>query len=47
MTLDVALDAVVGRGMGAFLSCIPGRLAFFEAEGPGERYILDRLSDER
>ena len=42
MPLMEALDAVVGRGMGAFLSCIPGRLAFYEGEGPAERYVLDR-----
>ncbi|HTX35959.1 MAG TPA: hypothetical protein VME43_13100 [Bryobacteraceae bacterium] len=35
-----ALDRVVGRGMGAVLSCIPGRLAFVETED--ERFILER-----
>ncbi len=37
-----ALEAIVGRGMGTFLSCIPGRLAYFEGEERGERYILER-----
>jgi hypothetical protein len=30
--------------MGTFVSCIPGRLAYFEAEGPGQRYVLERAS---
>jgi hypothetical protein len=40
--LEAALDAVVGRGMGALLSCIPGRLGYFEGEVSGERYVLER-----
>jgi hypothetical protein len=35
-----ALKRIVGRGMGAVLSCIPGRLAFVETED--ERFILER-----
>lgn len=35
-----ALRQVVGRGMGAVLSCIPGRLVFVETED--ERFILER-----
>lgn len=35
-----ALKQTVGRGMGTVLSCIPGRLAFVEAED--ERFILER-----
>jgi hypothetical protein len=42
MPLAEALGAVVGRGMGAFISCLPGRLAYFEAEDAGERYVLHR-----
>jgi hypothetical protein len=42
--LEEALSAVVGRGMGAFVSCLPGRLAYFEGEEPGERYLLERAS---
>lgn len=42
MPLDAALDAVVGRGMGTLLSCIPGRLGYFEGEGSGKRYVLER-----
>jgi hypothetical protein len=42
LELHTALNEVVGRGMGTFLSCIPGRLAYFEGEGPKERYLLSR-----
>ena len=42
LPLDAALDAVVGRGMGTLLSCIPGRLGYFEGEVSGERYVLER-----
>ena len=35
-----ALEEVVGRGMGTVLSCVPGRLAYFESED--ERYVLHR-----
>ena len=40
LPLADALDAVIGRGMGTLISCLPGRLAFYEGEGPGERYLL-------
>jgi hypothetical protein len=40
LVLIEALEQVVGRGMGAILSCIPGRLAFLETED--ERFILER-----
>lgn len=42
LPLRDALDAVVGSGIGTVLSCIPGRLAYYEAEDAGERYILSR-----
>lgn len=42
MSLDHALKAVVGRGMGAFVSCIAGRLGYFEGEAQNERYLLER-----
>lgn len=38
--LAEALDECVGAGFGFFLSCIPGKVAYFEAEDLGERYIL-------
>jgi hypothetical protein len=40
--LDEALRKVVGQGMGTLLSCTPGKLAYYEGEEPGERYILMR-----
>jgi hypothetical protein len=42
LPLEEALDRVVGLGMGTFLSCVPGRLAYFEGEEARERYILER-----
>jgi hypothetical protein len=42
LPLREALDAIVGSGMGTVLLCIPGRLAYYEAEDAGERYILSR-----
>jgi hypothetical protein len=35
-----ALQEVVGRGAGTIISCVPGRLAYFESEE--ERLILQR-----
>jgi len=43
MPLLKALTEIVGQHYGALVSCIPGRLAYFEGEGPGVRYILERL----
>jgi hypothetical protein len=40
--LHDALDDVVGSSDGTFVSCIPGKLAYFEGEEPNERYILER-----
>lgn len=42
-----ALEKVVGVGMGTFLSCIPGRLAFFEGEQMKTRCILEFPSQRR
>jgi hypothetical protein len=44
LPLTIALKRVVGSGMGTFLSCVPGRLAYFEGEEPGERYVLVRAA---
>lgn len=43
MSLCEALGETVGQGMGSIISCIPGRLAYYESEEPGLRYILARL----
>jgi hypothetical protein len=40
LDLSQALTEVLCRGMGTFLSCLPGRLACFEDEE--ERWILER-----
>ena len=40
ISLSEALGEVVGRGMGTFLSCLLGRLAYFEDED--QRWILER-----
>lgn len=40
--LREALDDVVPDSTGVFVSCIAGKLAYFGAEGPNERYILER-----
>ncbi len=37
--LDDALTNVVGGTSGAIVSCIPGRLAYYEAEEPFVRYL--------
>jgi len=42
LPLASALERVVGQGMGTLISCIPGKLGFFEGEGPSDRYILER-----
>jgi len=42
LLLQDALDQTVGWEMGTVLSCIPGRLAYFEGEPPNERYVLER-----
>ena len=42
MLLGDALDAIVARGNGAFVSCIPGRLGFYEYEDMRSSYLLTR-----
>lgn len=39
MQLGNALEAIVGQGSGSFVCCVPGQLAYFEGESPGERYL--------
>jgi hypothetical protein len=40
MMLRDALEQTVGQGLGTIISCIPGKLAYFEGEEPNDRYIL-------
>ncbi len=42
MLLDEALGECIGYGEGILISCVPGKLAFFEGEGPEDRCILRR-----
>ena len=42
MPLGEALDAIIGMGGGAFVSCIPGRLGFYEYEDMKSSYLLSR-----
>ena len=42
MSLSDALLETVGHGAGTFISCIPGKLGYFELEDMNERYILER-----
>jgi len=44
LPLRKALEETIGSGMGTLISCIPGRLAYFEFEDYGESYILERRS---
>lgn len=37
-----ALKDIVGCQMGTILTCIPGKLAFYEREEMGNRWILER-----
>jgi hypothetical protein len=41
-SLKLALEKVVGQGMGTLLSCVPGELAYYEGKGPSDRCILAR-----
>jgi hypothetical protein len=40
LPLTTALSSVVGQRIGTFVSCIPGRLAYFEDEDA--QYVLER-----
>lgn len=40
MRLDAALEKCLGIGLGTVLSFIPGKLCFYEAEMPGNRWLL-------
>jgi hypothetical protein len=40
LLLSKVMQEILGRGMGTFLSCLPGRLAYFESEDG--RWILER-----
>ena len=46
MSLRTSLDLVVCREPGTILSCISGRLAYYEGEQPGNRYVLERRDSD-
>jgi len=41
MLLHEALEQTLGQGSGTIISCIPGKLVYFEGEEQNERYILE------
>ena len=41
MPLSEVLDRIVGSGMGTLIGCPPHRLAYYESEEPGERFLLE------
>ena|SRR5258708_2170710 len=47
LPLKEALATVVGYGIGTFLSCLPGKLGYFEGESAGQRFILERPFRDR
>ena len=40
MPLRDALEGTIGQGMGTIICCVPGRLAYFEGEDMGARFVL-------
>lgn len=42
MPLRKALEEAAGQTTGTLISCVPGKLAYFEFEDAGELYILQR-----
>ncbi len=46
MDLSAALKNIIGLGQGAFVSCVPGKLAYFESEEKNERYICHRENSQ-
>ncbi len=42
LDLRDGIEWVFGSGMATFVSCIPGRLAYFEGHSPTDRYVLER-----
>jgi len=42
LNLTDALDRVIGSGMGSIISCIPGKLAYFEGEDINHRFLVKR-----
>jgi len=47
LPLQKALELVVGNNIGTVICCVSGRLAYWESEDLGERYILSKCSTLR
>jgi len=47
MVLRDAIGTIVGSSSGTVVSCAAGRLACFEGEEPGDRFILARPKEPR
>jgi len=45
MSLEEVLKEIVGRGIGTFVSCIKGKLGYFEDED--QRWILERETERK
>jgi hypothetical protein len=45
MSLEEVLKEIVGRGIGTFVSCIKGKLGYFEDED--QRWILERKTERK
>ena len=41
MLLTEALNQIIGAGSGTVVSCVPGKLAYFEGEEQNQRFILE------
>ena len=44
LNLVEVLEQIVGFGKGTLISCVPGRLGYFEGESPNDRFILERAA---
>lgn len=42
LSLGDALRSIVAHGMGSLISCVPGRLGYYEGENRGDRWLLER-----
>jgi len=42
ISLKEAIDLVIGLGFGSIISCIPGKLVYYEGEEMNQRYIIKR-----
>lgn len=46
MDLSDAVDQVFAFVEGTIISCVPGRLAYYEGEAPKNRFILHRVGND-